>query len=188
MPNPFMRTGVPNRSHKPTDRPEPIAPVMEEIAEPNFAYRGIEDHGVPVHGDTFTDVPGYGATVDALYEIEPEPPHVVPVRIVNDDTGKIQLKSFRTLQMGIGTEPVRILGRDLTRTKLSLKPFGGGQYAVFMARSRSDVQTSMSAWVLSDASANEFAMQDEIWVMASNSLPAMQTVPLYVYEEFTVDM
>lgn len=128
MPNPIMRLGSPNRSKSAPDRPTPITPVIEEISEPNFPYRGIENHGVPVtgHGNYGVADAANTATVDAVFEIEPEPEHVVPVRIVRDNTDNDarEIRIMRVRQTMIGTEPQRIIGRNVNRQSIVIRPNG----------------------------------------------------------------
>lgn len=122
MPNPLARVGTPKRQKtEPPDRPAPLAPIPEATSEPNFPYRGSETHGVKPTGSP-ADFSGYEGTVDAFFEIEPEPEHVVPVRIVQGNDAR-QRRVGRAFQIPviIGGDPVQIIGRNDRRVKLLVR-------------------------------------------------------------------
>src|SRR4051812_1863056 len=122
MPNPLMRLGQPKTSQDPPDRPQAETPVLEHVEGSVFPYRGMEEHGVPVHGSQFEDVPGHEGTVPAFFTVDTEPEHVVPVRVVQGVTDKTR-RVVRThaVPVRIGDPPTVIAGRNDKRSKVWIK-------------------------------------------------------------------
>lgn len=119
MPNPFMRLGTPKtQSTEPPTHPEP---VPEEFADEVFAYRGTEDHGVE-GGEEYENPTGYEGTIDAIFEPEPTPEIVVPVRIVQDVARQRRVNRSFQVPVRVGdAQPTMLLGRNDARISARIR-------------------------------------------------------------------
>lgn len=94
-----------------------IAPVPEKPAYKFNAYRGIENHGVPIQ-ETWDEPAGYDSSM-VLTEVrhhEPDP-SPVPVYLVNNDDTR-QITKWRNATGYADNTPRQIIGQLETRTVL----------------------------------------------------------------------
>lgn len=133
MPNPFMRSGTPNQSGRRkgpdnfgdvketpvgvgyTTGQETPLPSVGGHSEPNVnAYRGTETHGVAPTGH-FHDVDPIDPD-DAIveFEIPPEPPEPIPVRIVQEGKRELIKSTVQHAYAAPGYQQ-RLVNRDTAR-------------------------------------------------------------------------
>lgn len=132
-----------------------IPPVIEEVPGPVFAYRGQEQHGVPVtHGSEAPQDPhaAFMHTVDVENVHELHPPTPILVRVADKDGTEVH--AFRTIS-SIADGSVRmIVNRMDNRTKLRI--YNLGAVTVYIG---SDSSTSaFNGFPLPANSAEPFAL------------------------------
>lgn len=182
MPNPFVDTPEQmNQSKEPPASLDENAPVMEEYAGENFAYRGIETHGVQPTAkaaDVVTDWAQDGRPVPVIYvqpgvEIDP-----VPVRIVNE--GSDEVKRWRVSTAYAGIAPAQLVGRNIMRTNLKIRNLDDTD-TVYV--SPDSTVSTFSGYPLAPGEMLELRSTDEVWAVAD-----ADETRLSVLWEFTVEV
>lgn len=100
---------------------EALTPVVEHVAGPVFAYRGQEQHGVPVtHGteDPHDPHAAFSHTVDVEHVTELHPPTPVLVKVVEDDG--TESHAFRVFSTAANGSPSVIVNRQDGRSRVLL--------------------------------------------------------------------
>lgn len=135
-------------------------PPQREGRGPNIPYRGTNVHGGPDQVGEVTDNV-YGNYVDVEYEAEPEPDHVVTVRIASNDSEITT--NFRSGQTFAGVAPQMLFNRMRNRTELKIKNIGTDR--VWIGHDES--LNAMNGYPLDANAEITISSTEDIWALCS---------------------
>ena len=136
-----------------------ITPVVEDVPGPVFAYRGQEQHGVPVtHGTEAPNDPrnAFLHTVDVENVHELHPPTPILVR---DVTTKRRKRS-RVITSSVNATSRLVLNRQETRTRVILSNWSAENIYIGFDNSTA---SALSGFPLSAWGSVELFTTEEIW-------------------------
>lgn len=163
----------------------PLDPTVEQFVGYNFPYRGQATHGVDPSLFGSSDVPDEeweGGQYELADDGEPEPAPT-PVRIVNEAT--VEIKQWRSGQLSVGLNAMRLVGRNPDRTSLKLKNLSTNK-GIYVGR---DTVSYLSGYLI--APGGEFSLNstEDVWAVAV-ALEDTTNNPILVaiVEEFSVEV
>jgi len=142
----------------------PDTPVPERVRGTVFAYRGMEQHGVPVEQpviplDDEVDVDEYPVDED-LPPISP-----IPVYIVNRSGD--ERRTIKTAQFPIGTTATRIANRNDGRTRMRIKNIETtATFLVWIGGDNNISSASFDGYPLIGGESIEVMSEDEVWCVS----------------------
>lgn len=147
-----------------TDQTTPTPPVVHGTTDDAvFVNRGVETHGVGMHGRPDPDAPRFDLDGDpVVYEAKAEPPAPVPVFIVPGSTS--EQRAMRIIRTSLrDTESLMILGQNEARTRARIKIISAGAGDVAWVAGQEHLANPNDGWPIAVGATEEFFHETALW-------------------------
>lgn len=171
-------------NHKPVGTVDATDPIPEKVVGVVFPYRGMEQHGVKAKQPDFPDDEIESDKYDV--EKEPEPVTPIPVFIVNRSGN--ERRTIRTAQLLVGTNSVRIVPRNDSRTKVRIKNCEAtAGFTVWIGGEQTLTGATYDGYPLAPGESIDTVAEDEIFAV-SDGQGAGGVNRIAILQELTVNL